>query len=229
MTFPLELQFVDLNALVSFCTPATQQRKARTIHIVLQWKRDGDKRSPLAVAVEACQSSTWMQEPAPEVLTMPLHWRDWVKDQHLAGREAGWWRFGERVGHGGWLIGPKLFRPKAYLTWVSSRLCKFIFRLMFKPLLPLKNIAWVCSLRHFVFVFSIIMIANVICFSKLSTSFCICFCLCIHLLTPRPKLGIAQFVREKFGAPFTDPRDPAPLSLPKSRRKESNFFPHQYI
>ena len=64
MTFPLELQFVDLNALVSFCTPATQQRKARTIHIVLQWKRDGDKRSPLAVAVDACQSSTWIHHPS---------------------------------------------------------------------------------------------------------------------------------------------------------------------
>ena len=32
-------------------------------------------------------------------------------------------QFGERVGHGGWLIGPKLFRPEAC---VSSKLCEFI-------------------------------------------------------------------------------------------------------
>ena len=35
-------------------------------------------------------------------------------------------QFGERVGHGGWLIGPKLFRPEAYLTCVSSKLCAFM-------------------------------------------------------------------------------------------------------
>ena len=35
-------------------------------------------------------------------------------------------QFGERVGHGGWLIGPKLFRPEAYPTCVSSQLCEFI-------------------------------------------------------------------------------------------------------
>ena len=35
-------------------------------------------------------------------------------------------QFGERVGHGAWLIGPKLFRPKAYPTSVSSKLCEFI-------------------------------------------------------------------------------------------------------
>ena len=28
-------------------------------------------------------------------------------------------QFGEKVGHGGWLIGPKLSRPKAYPTCVS--------------------------------------------------------------------------------------------------------------
>ena len=33
-------------------------------------------------------------------------------------------QFGERVGHEGWLIGLKLFRPKAYLA--SSKLCEFI-------------------------------------------------------------------------------------------------------
>ena len=36
-------------------------------------------------------------------------------------------QFGERVGHGGWLIGPKLFRPKAYPACASSKLCEFIF------------------------------------------------------------------------------------------------------
>ena len=35
-------------------------------------------------------------------------------------------QFGERFGHGGWLIGPKLFRPKAYASCASSKLCKFI-------------------------------------------------------------------------------------------------------
>ena len=38
-------------------------------------------------------------------------------------------QFGERVGHGGWLIGSKLFRPEPYPpTCVSSKLCEFIFR-----------------------------------------------------------------------------------------------------
>ena len=35
-------------------------------------------------------------------------------------------QFGERVGHGGWLIGPKLFRPEAYPACASSKLCEFI-------------------------------------------------------------------------------------------------------
>ena len=35
-------------------------------------------------------------------------------------------KFGERVGHGGWLIGPKLFLPEAYPTCVSSKLYEFI-------------------------------------------------------------------------------------------------------
>ena len=35
-------------------------------------------------------------------------------------------QFGERVGHGGWLIGPKLFRPEAYPTCASFKLCEFI-------------------------------------------------------------------------------------------------------
>ena len=31
------------------------------------------------------------------------------------------------AGHGGWLIGPKLFRPEPYPpTCVSSKLCEFI-------------------------------------------------------------------------------------------------------
>ena len=34
-----------------------------------------------------------------------------------------------RVGHGGWLIGPQLFQPKAYPACASSRLCEFIFQL----------------------------------------------------------------------------------------------------
>ena len=35
-------------------------------------------------------------------------------------------QFGERVGHGGWLIGPKLFQSKAYPACASSKLCEFI-------------------------------------------------------------------------------------------------------
>ena len=35
-------------------------------------------------------------------------------------------QLGERVGHGGWLIGPKLFRPEAYPAGTSSKLCEFI-------------------------------------------------------------------------------------------------------
>ena len=35
-------------------------------------------------------------------------------------------QFGERFGHGGWLIGPKLFRPEAYPACASSKLCEFI-------------------------------------------------------------------------------------------------------
>ena len=34
-------------------------------------------------------------------------------------------QFGERV-HGGWLIGPKLCQPEAYLVCASSKLCEFI-------------------------------------------------------------------------------------------------------
>ena len=30
------------------------------------------------------------------------------------------------AGHGCWSIGPKLFRPEAYPTCLSSKLCKFI-------------------------------------------------------------------------------------------------------
>ena len=35
-------------------------------------------------------------------------------------------QFGEKVDHGGWLIGPKLFRPEPYPACVSSKLCEFI-------------------------------------------------------------------------------------------------------
>ena len=35
-------------------------------------------------------------------------------------------QLGERVGQGGWLIGPKLFRPEAYPAGASSKLCEFI-------------------------------------------------------------------------------------------------------
>ena len=41
-------------------------------------------------------------------------------------------QFGERFGHRGWLIGPKLFRPKAYASCASSKLCKFIVWLEIK-------------------------------------------------------------------------------------------------
>ena len=32
-------------------------------------------------------------------------------------------QFGERVGHGCWLIGPKLFRPEAYPACASFNVC----------------------------------------------------------------------------------------------------------
>ena len=35
-------------------------------------------------------------------------------------------QFGERDGHGGWFIGPKLFRPVAYPVCASSKLREFI-------------------------------------------------------------------------------------------------------
>ena len=38
---------------------------------------------------------------------------------NLARRRKKGTHFGERVGHGGWLIGPKISRPKAYPTCVS--------------------------------------------------------------------------------------------------------------
>ena len=34
-------------------------------------------------------------------------------------------QLGEIIGHGGWLIGPKVFRPKAY---TASKVCEFIIR-----------------------------------------------------------------------------------------------------
>ena len=38
-------------------------------------------------------------------------------------------QFGERVGHGGWLIRPKLFQPEACPACAFSKLCEFIFSL----------------------------------------------------------------------------------------------------
>ena len=35
-------------------------------------------------------------------------------------------KLGEIVCHGGWLIGPKLFRPEVYLACASFKLCEFI-------------------------------------------------------------------------------------------------------
>ena len=49
-------------------------------------------------------------------------------------------QFGERVGHGGWLIGPKLFRPQAFPAWASSKLCEFIQKLQMK--MNLISICW---------------------------------------------------------------------------------------
>ena len=46
-------------------------------------------------------------------------------------------KFGEKVGPGGWLFGPKLFRPEAYPTCVSSKLCKFICDQLIKNILYL--------------------------------------------------------------------------------------------
>ena len=35
-------------------------------------------------------------------------------------------QFGTRIGRGGWLIGPKLFRPEVYPACASSKLSEFI-------------------------------------------------------------------------------------------------------
>ena len=35
-------------------------------------------------------------------------------------------QFGERVGHGGWLTGPKLIQSETYPACASSKLCEFI-------------------------------------------------------------------------------------------------------
>ena len=45
---------------------------------------------------------------------------------NLARRRRKGTQFGERVGHGGWLIGPKLFRPQAYPTYASSLRVNYI-------------------------------------------------------------------------------------------------------
>ena len=39
-------------------------------------------------------------------------------------------QFGESVCHGGWLIGPKLFRSVGYLACASSKLCEFIVEVL---------------------------------------------------------------------------------------------------
>ena len=52
-------------------------------------------------------------------------------------------QFGEIVGHGGWLIGPKLFRPEAYLLCVSSKLSELIFQLTnFTPAPQVNNVRY---------------------------------------------------------------------------------------
>ena len=58
---------------------------------------------------------------------------DMVADMEVdkvADKVAKYPQFVERVGHGGWLIGPKLFRPEAYPTCVSSKLCEFIMNFL---------------------------------------------------------------------------------------------------
>ena len=37
-------------------------------------------------------------------------------------------QFGERVGHGGWLIWPNFFDPTLYPACTSSKLCEFILQ-----------------------------------------------------------------------------------------------------
>ena len=39
-----------------------------------------------------------------------------------------------RVGHRGWKIGPKIFRPEAYPIFVSSKLCGFILTIAIKTI-----------------------------------------------------------------------------------------------
>ena len=52
-------------------------------------------------------------------------------------------QFGERVGHRCLLIGPKLFRPEAYLICVSSKLSELIFQLTnFTPAPQVNNVRY---------------------------------------------------------------------------------------
>ena len=60
------------------------------------------------------------------VADMEVHMMADMEVDKVADMAAEGTQFGERVGHGGWLIGPKLFRPEAYLACVSSKHCEFI-------------------------------------------------------------------------------------------------------
>ena len=63
-------------------------------------------------------------------------------------------QFSERFGHGGCLIGPKLFRPKDYSACTSFKLCEFILLFSFSLSIfhfPLSE-RRLTKMFHFVFV-----------------------------------------------------------------------------
>ena len=59
-------------------------------------------------------------------------------------------QFGERVGHGGCLIGPRRFRPQVYPYCASFKLCEFILFQILPILLELefKSISFPSQLRN---------------------------------------------------------------------------------
>ena len=51
-------------------------------------------------------------------------------------------QFSERVGHGGWLIGPKLFLPEAYPACAFSKFCDYIKWALFTFYIKLFTTQW---------------------------------------------------------------------------------------
>ena len=77
-----------------------------------------------------------------------------------------------------WLIGPKLFRPKVYLTCVSSRLCEFILHLSAFLFISLHFTAILCISLHF-YAFLCISL-HFSAFHCISLHFSVFLCISLH-------------------------------------------------